>query len=170
MDTSPSVYDHPVLRGSASSLLVVFSLWSLILIQGNDTAPFARVLQPATLNDFLWLGGALTAAHLTGLVSGYLRTSWLWLALSIGLTPLYWLALAGGCAVAGASVCGSPGVSLRIASDGCRIRRAPDRRLPCARVAHERIDLGAEAASTEADPGAIGLAAAQPRSALTRRR
>mgnify|MGYP001244625238 CR=1 FL=1 len=108
MDTSPSVYDHPVLRGSASSLLVVFSLWSLILIRGNDTAPFARVLQPVTLNDFLWLGGALTAAHLTGLVSGYLRTSWLWLALSIGLTPLYWLALAGGCAVAGASICGSP--------------------------------------------------------------
>lgn len=108
MDSYRSVYDQPLVRGLMSSLAVVFALWALFLARGNDPALLVQVLQPLTLVDWLWLVGALSAAHLAGFLSGFLRTSRAWLVLSLALTPLYWIWATGVCGLFDAEACRSP--------------------------------------------------------------
>ncbi len=107
MDSYRSVYDQPLVRGLLSSIAVVFALWALFLVRGNDPALRVQVLQPLTLEDWLWLIGALSAAHLAGFVSGFLRTSRAWLVLSLALTPLYWVWATGACGLFEAATCQS---------------------------------------------------------------
>ena len=105
MDYARSVYDHPTLRGLGGSILFVFALWAFFLDRQPDV--YAGVLAPQALVDWIWLIGALCAAHLAGFVSGYLRTSKMWLAISVGLTPLYWTWLVGVCSGLGGEGCQS---------------------------------------------------------------
>lgn len=105
MDSYRTVYDHPILRGTWGSLLLVFALWCLFLVRGNDPSGLPPILQPMTAVDWGWTLGALVAAHVAGFASGYLRTSIVWPALSIAATPLYWSALAGVCGAVDASAC-----------------------------------------------------------------
>ncbi len=105
MDSYRTVYDHPAFRGAWASLLLVFGLWGLFVVRGNDPSPLPQILQPVTAVDWGWMLGAVTAAHVAGFVSGYLRTSIAWPALSIMVAPLYWSATAGVCAAADATVC-----------------------------------------------------------------
>ena len=107
MDSYRSVYDQPLVRGLTSSVLLVLSLWALFLVRGNDSVLYVQVLQPLALIDWLWVIGAVSAAHLAGYVSGFLRTSLVWLFLSVALTPFYWIGLMGACGLVGGDVCRS---------------------------------------------------------------
>jgi hypothetical protein len=107
MDSYRSVYDQPLVRGLMSSVAVVFAMWALFVVRNNDPVLLVQVLQPTTLVDWLWLIGALSAAHLAGFLSGLLRTSRAWPVLSLALTPLYWVWATATCGQFGTATCQS---------------------------------------------------------------
>ncbi len=107
MDAYRSVYDHPIVRGTWASMLLIGALWWFFLGRSPDHGLFFPVFLPQTLSDWFWIGGALTAAHIAGFVSGFLRTSSVWLVISVAATPVYWSFLFNVCGSVDVNVCRS---------------------------------------------------------------